>query len=359
MALASVNFTLFASSPMFNFAPQLGAGVGSASTGWQFNQSGETGLYYTTRAGSSMQLQFYGTGIQLQGSAGCPFSVNIDGDAVEESLASGLIFSKTGLEQETHNLNLTVGPGASTDAEVIFTSAIIIDEFPVGQVPLALNYPASNNTLDFFGPWDSFANGTAQTDFPAASVTVNFTGPAIIVNGPAGTAAGVGQFSVIVDGNPGLMVTTPALAAPSTQLFFQSGLDPNQQHSVTIINLPNSTFAFDNIQIWGSTSTFPSSAPFATGTAVGTIPVEASTSSHSNVVKIVAPIVAVVAALLILAAALLFRRRQRRRTTLRGPFAMRLSRAFGKQGAAALTLHDLGPKAEQPVSFGIDNMQKA
>ncbi|OCH85140.1 hypothetical protein OBBRIDRAFT_798476 [Obba rivulosa] len=354
MATATVNFTLFASSPMFNFAPTISAGVGSATTGWQYNQSGESGLYFTTLPGSSLELLFFGTGIQLEGSAGCPFSVSIDGNVTEQSLASGLIFSKTGLEQASHNLNLTVGSGAGPNAEVIFTSAIVTDEYPVGQVPVEATYAGMNSALGFFGPWSQFSNGTAHTDYPGASVSVNFTGPAILVTGPSES---FGQYYVAVDDEPDILVSTDAFGPSQTQLFFQSGLDPNQQHQVTITNVGGSSFAFNSIEVWEST--FPSSTP---------TPVPSSASSgHSDVVKIVVPIVAVVAALLILVAALLIRkRRQRRRTaTLKGPFAMRLSRAFGKRGVNALTLDNLRPKTEQPadgvfpVSFDVGNEQKA
>jgi len=346
MADTTLNFTLFSSSPMFNFGPMVSAGAGSAQTGWQYNQTGDSGLYFTTLPGASMEFQFYGTGIQLQGSAGCPFTVAVDNQTTTHSLASGLIFETTGLQQGTHNVNLTVGSDAGPDAEIIFSSAVITDTFPVGQVPLETTFDAASGSLSYFGPWDKFSNGTSQTTYPGASVSVNFTGPAIVVMGPSGTASSFGQYYVTVDSNPPILVFTTAIGAAETQLFYQSGLDPNELHSVTVTNTGGSVFAFDYIEVWESTSI--TSSPVASGTAVAAI---STGGSHSNIVKIVVPIVAVVAALLILVTALLFRRRrQRRRTaTLSGPFAMRLSRTFGKSGSNALSLSNLQPKGEQPV----------
>ncbi|OCH85139.1 hypothetical protein OBBRIDRAFT_839186 [Obba rivulosa] len=329
-----LNYTLDNTSPLFNFGPRIGTAAGADQSGWQINASFAT----TSDVGATLQFPpFYGDAVSIYGSTGRPFDITIDKQTTSHSLASGVIF-EWGVAQGTHNLSLTMVPSSSeeADAEFVFNYATISSAYTLDQAPVEVIYGVNSDPVVYSGNWSMFLNTTAQTNVFGASVSMNFSGVAIAVSGPSGTVSSAGSYAVVLDGSTSF-ISNNTVDISNTQLFYQGGLDPEKQHTITLVN-SDSSFAFNSISVWGVDDEEPVTS--------------SSGGSHTNIVEIVVPIVAVVAALLIVAGAFLFRRRRRqrqRRPTLTGPFAMRLSRSFAKPGSSALALNDLELKTERAV----------
>ncbi|EMD34608.1 hypothetical protein CERSUDRAFT_116772 [Gelatoporia subvermispora B] len=343
-----LGYTLSNTSPLLNFGPSnISSAAGSAQSGWQINAS----FVYTSVAGATLQLPpFYGDAVSIYGSTGWPFNVTVDGQTTSHPLGSGVIFQQN-LTQGTHNVSLVVGPSTSPEAEFVFEYATLSSTYALGEEPVEVTYEALSDPLVYNGNWTFFPNNTAQTSMFGASMSLNFSGVAVAVTGPSGTSSSAGAYTVILD-SAASFISNNTVDVSETQIFYQAGLDPTAQHTITLIN-SDTTFAFDSISVWG-----PAQISSASGS---------TSTSHNDIVKIVVPIVAVLAALLILASAFLLRRRRRQRrrnSTLSGPFAMRLSRSFGKTSPNAVILDNLGRKQEvaedatDPVIIDLDQMQK-
>ncbi|OCH87206.1 hypothetical protein OBBRIDRAFT_837568 [Obba rivulosa] len=306
-----LNYTLSSTSPMWNYGTTSNAENSSA---WQANTSS---VFFTSEPGASLQLPFHGTSISLYGSAGCPFNVTIDGQTTPQSPASGLLFNQN-VDQGTHSLDLVVGPSAGPDTQFVFDYAVLSDPYSLEQALVEIDCNVQNDTLIYSPNWSIILNGTAHTESPGASVSLNFTGVAVAVTGPSGTELSPGNFTVILDGLPWTLSNNTAEVS-ETQLFYQSGLDVTRQHAITLVN-GGSGFAFTSITIWQideDTTTSDTTSD--------------TSGSRTNTVKIIAPIVAIVGAILLLAVALWVRRQRnlrRRSIALSGPFGMRLARTF-------------------------------
>ncbi|OCH84784.1 hypothetical protein OBBRIDRAFT_798796 [Obba rivulosa] len=355
-----LNFTLQNTSPMILYGPGAsyaplpsGPGVSNPS-GWMVVKSGDSFSYYTTHEHSWLQLQFYGTAIYLYGSTSIPFQVAVDSETDPPTVSQepGLIFMRESLPQGMHNVNLTVGATNSSTANLTFDHAVLANPYAITRVPVPFTYDDDN--VRNSGGWTQFPNGTAQTSSEGAFALLEFTGAAVAITGPISVDGEV--YNVTLDSSEPVEFSTLALGAPSAQLFYQDGLDPTVQHSIMLTNVGDTAVTFDSITVWqeGATPSSLPSAPFATSTAVSST--LSSSGSHSNIVKIVAPIVAVIG-VIILAAAIwaCSRRRQRQRLfMLTGPFGLRFSRAFRKpRSPAMMSLTTLESKSEHAADATI------
>ncbi|OCH85138.1 hypothetical protein OBBRIDRAFT_891359 [Obba rivulosa] len=333
MSEVVLNYTLLNSSPMFNYGPAIGVAANSAQSGWQVDTSS---VFFTSDPGSNLSLPlFYGNVLSLYGSAGCTFNVTVDTETTSHSLASSLIFQES-LESDFHNFSLTVGPDASSNSELLFDYAVITSTYSLDQPPQEVTYDAQSEALVFSQDWTMLPNGSAETNLIGASVTLNFTGVAVLIAGPSGTETSSGIFAVYLDGLVTFLANN-TVGISDTQLYYQGGLDPTQQHTLAIVN-SDAWFTLESITVWQTEVSTPSGATTAS-----------PSKGHSNIVKIVVPIVAVVAALLVLLAALWMRKRRTRRhrqSVLSGPFARRLARSFGSGKGDAVVLDDIQPKAD-------------
>ncbi|EMD34609.1 hypothetical protein CERSUDRAFT_116773 [Gelatoporia subvermispora B] len=340
-----LNYTLLNTSPMYDFGPTTGSSSSAALSGWQLNTASS---FITGDPGANLSLPFfYGNALSLFGSAGCTFDVSIDTETTSHSLASGLIFQQD-LDLEFHNFTLVVGSDADANAELVFDYAVITSTYDLDEAPTEVIYNSLTEALAFSEGWTMSSNGSAQTNFPGASVALNFTGVAFAISGPSGTDSSAGEFGVYIDGLV-TFIANNTIGIESTTLYYLGGLNPADQHTLIIVN-DNATFALDSIVVWQ--------------TSAESVPSEASSTtsgSHSNVVKIVVPIVAVVAAVLGLVAVFWLRRRrmQRRRAPkLSGPFGMRIARTLGKQSPAdTVALENMPPNFKADSKVDLSKME--
>ncbi|OCH85133.1 hypothetical protein OBBRIDRAFT_839181 [Obba rivulosa] len=346
MATGVLSNVLNNSSPMFQYTPTGDLSSGFSQLGWQVNNTEDSLLYFTSRPGASVALSFFGTNVVLYGTATQPFSVVFDEQLSSSSTSSGgILFSSGNVPQDMHTVNLTVGETNTSDEEIVFEGASISAEYTINQtLPSgSVTYIPSpeDDTLVYTGNWTMNPNGTAQTSSVGSTVSLNFSGFSVAVNGPIGIHGVAGFYGVLLDQSNGSIGWTDPVSVSSTQLFYEAGLDATRNHTLDIVYIGGSPFAFDSIVVF---------RPGPSSTSSG------SSGGHSKVVKIVVPIVACVAALLILAATLWVckRQRQRRHTgALSGPFGARIARTFGRSGGDALPLNDLLPRADiKPVEDG-------
>jgi len=328
---------------MFSYIPSVNRSAGSAELGWQVNRTSVSEVYFTSRPGASVALPFYGTGIELSGFAGRPFTVTIDNKTASSAVTpNGTLFLSGTLPQEMHIVNLTVGGSDSSDAEILFSQATINTNFNDSQTVNALEFDARNDTVAFNGNWTKFSNGSAQTSSVGATMLLNFTGIGVAISGPVGIAEDFGTYAVVLDNTTFKWLWTDPISISQTVLFYEGGLDLTQQHTIGIGYTGGSPLVIDSINVWQPSG-------------LSTIPAPASNKSSSHkVVKIVVPIVVVIGVVILAAAFWAYMRRHQRRHTsaLTGPFGLRLSRAFknfgGKPTPTPLT--NLGPHAENTAA---------
>ncbi|EMD34620.1 hypothetical protein CERSUDRAFT_116789 [Gelatoporia subvermispora B] len=361
MTESLLNFTLANTSPMINYGPGLDyeplgpGGLGVSDIWWLITGEGDDLVYRTTKAGSWLQLDFDGTAIYVYGDMSMPFQVDFDGTFHNGSsippgngAPPGLIWFDEFLSPGGHSLNMTVMETDDPNAEFMFNYTIIANSYPITQVPVPVSFPANDITSS--GEWSKSPNGTAATSTTNASLTLPFNGVAVSMTGPLR-----GEFisyAVSLDAAEPINLNPMGVTSQDVTLFYQSGLDPTQEHTIVVTNTGREEVAIDSITVWqvGASSSsvgVPSAAPTSASSATS------ANGGHSNIAKIVAPIVAVVGAIILaLAVWACTRRRQRRRNfMLSGPFGLRFSRAFRTaQSPAMMSLTTLESKTDQATN---------
>ncbi|EMD34611.1 hypothetical protein CERSUDRAFT_116776 [Gelatoporia subvermispora B] len=350
MALGLLDFTLENTSPMITYLPGTTASPGGSQLGWQVNQTDDSLLYFTSRPGASLLLQFYGTALYLYGSASCPFNVTLDFETSSPPMTTeGFIYFTENLTQEMHFLNLTVGGSGNTDEQIIFEYATISTEYTSDVSPTAITYDggSTDHIPIYNGTWTTINSSISRTSSFGSSVSVNFTGIAVGISGPSNVGPGSMLYGVLLDAWPAWSFASVSSNVTDTTLFYQGGLDPTQEHTLTLMDL-GSDFAFNTITVFETDET--AGSPITSEPTPS--PTSQSSNKHSTVVKIVAPIVAILGLLILSAAFWTFRRKRqnRRKATVSGPFALRLSRAFRDQKVDAMTLPPLQTRTELSVS---------
>lgn len=193
----SWNITLNDTSPVFTYYPYYdGFGTGN---GWQIWYS-ETGYntvfanpgvgisaHITSLPGANVTLSFYGTGIELHGTANCTFDVSLDG-IFSSSLSSpsDVLYSEQTLSEGTHSLTLTAHP--TSGQQLAFENAVI---YIAQAIPQMASYSNTNTTfLNYTGNWSAGTDthvpgGTFHfTETMGSSVSTTFGGSsAVIVQG--------------------------------------------------------------------------------------------------------------------------------------------------------------------------------
>ncbi|OCH84785.1 hypothetical protein OBBRIDRAFT_829281 [Obba rivulosa] len=349
-------FTLNSTSPMITYAPTINISIHDSlpKSGWQVSHSGDDVSYFASSPGASFELQFYGMGLELWGSAGCPYNVTIDSSAsLSFPAMSGAVSFFQGWWglQTTHTWTLTVACTDGSEGAIAFSSASIIMEIPQGETPSEIFYGVNDSLLEYNGSWSispetTLTSSLAETSNFGDFVSLSFYGIAVAVNGPTANVSSNSSYGVSLDDTPGQAFRTNPMS--NSQLFYQGGLDPTHEHSIVLVNTGLSSFAFSSIVVWTTSTT--------TSTTASSSSIEPSTSApsahagigkHSNVAKIVAPIIAVIAVVTLCIAfcGWKWRRKHRSTATLSGPFGLRFSRAFKSSSASAMALNDIKPRA--------------
>lgn len=242
----SWNITLNDTSPVFAYYPYYdGFGTGN---GWQIWYS-ETGYntvfanpgvgisaHITSLPGANVTLSFYGTGIELHGTANCTFDVSVDGIFSSSlSSTSDVLYSQQTLSEGTHSLTLTAHPASGQ--QLAFENAVI---YIAQAVPQMVSYSNTNTTfLNYTGNWttatDTHVPGSTfhTTKTMGSSVTTTFGGSsAVIVQGIVNW--GNWQYTVSLNGTQSVLNASSFWFIPDTTLFYQGGLDPTQNYVLNI-----------------------------------------------------------------------------------------------------------------------------
>ncbi|OBZ79384.1 hypothetical protein A0H81_01268 [Grifola frondosa] len=248
MSVNGTNWTITIndSSPLINYKPHGDGGVGNqTANGWQpwylhqgfITNPGDDGtgesLHITAFPESSLELQFYGMSIALYGTTNCTYDVTIDNDAWPVTGSDDLLFSKDDLAPGMHTIlsfdrAFVSRPldGLSTPTPTVYdnqnTSFITysgnwqLDSDPNNQIP-STAHPAPYHTVSD----------------PGASLSINFNGAAIAVNGPRNW--GGYTYNVTVDGTTSVFNGSTMWLVGDALLYYQDGMDPTQNHTLEII----------------------------------------------------------------------------------------------------------------------------
>ncbi|KAG2155694.1 hypothetical protein DEU56DRAFT_319654 [Suillus clintonianus] len=309
----SWNITLNDTSPMFTYYPYSdGFGL---TNGWQIWYS-ETGYntvfanpgvgisaHITSLPGANVTFSFYGTGIDLHGTANCTFDVTVDGIFSSSlSTTSDLLYSKQALSEGTHSLTLTAHP--TSGEHLAFENAVIYVNQPIPQM---VSYSNTNTTfLNYSGNWSTATdihvpgNIFHTTETSGSSVSASFGGSsAVLVQGIVNW--GNWQYTVSLNGTQSLLNASSFWFIPDTTLFYQGGLDPEQTYVLNIADISENgnKFEINSVKLYQPLQ--PTTLP--------------SSSKPSKIGEIVGAIVGVVV-LLALAVGFLFWRRSRRPKTV-------------------------------------------
>ncbi|KAJ7444553.1 hypothetical protein B0H11DRAFT_437894 [Mycena galericulata] len=257
------NFTIQDTSPILSYLPY--ADGSDESKGWQawyttsgFNtQVGESPVgdsyHVTSLPGANVTLQFYGTAVYLYGSANASYDVTLDNTVHSFSPFNGLLYSNDGLIAENHFVTLTAKP--SNESQLMaFGYAIVstVDQ----SVPKETFYDNSNSALTYFGQWEN-PNPTID-GIPSSTVTVPFhqtldAGSGVTMGFPnsvavalyASTNFGHELYSVSIDnGSPQIYNASTNWLVANTVIFFQSGLNPDETHTIYATNISPGGAAF-------------------------------------------------------------------------------------------------------------------
>ncbi|KAG0707601.1 hypothetical protein DFH29DRAFT_995027 [Suillus ampliporus] len=282
----SWNITLNDTSPVFAYYPYYdGFGLGN---GWQVWYS-ETGFntvpanpgngisaHITSLAGANVTFSFYGSGIELHGTANCTFDITLDGIFSSAlTSTSDVLYSKQTLSEGMHSLTLTAHP-TSGQQLALENAVIYIDQ----AIPQIESFNNTNTTfLDYAGNWtvgtDAHVPGGAFhfTETMGSSVSTSFGGSsAVVIQGIVNW--GNWQYTVSLNGTQTVLNASSFWFIPDTTLFYEGGLDPGQTYvlNITDTSEDGNKLAFNSVKLYQpqapqpTTSTLPSSSkPSKTG----------------------------------------------------------------------------------------------
>ncbi|KAJ7070617.1 hypothetical protein C8F01DRAFT_1107083 [Mycena amicta] len=328
------NFTIDDTSPFLTYSPYAdGSGSGLANgwipwyTGSGFvTTPGEGGAgdsyHLTSLSGSSVNFEFWGTAVYLYGLSNSSYDAVIDTTTSSHApTSSDVLFSATGLKEGSHSVTLTARPTGSQ--QLAFDRAVI--SAPFDNPPVELFYDNSDTSvLQYSGNWTvasapGIPNATVshpwrQTVEKDASVTMEISG-AVGVSIYGMSNWGNWLYTTTVDDQVTTYNSSTFWKVPDSLLFYQVGLDPNKNHTVTLTNItPQMKLNLNSFRVYktdlevpvASISTGGTGLPTgATGGAAASSPTSSSGSSaasmgtssskHSvNAGVVVGPIIAVV-----------------------------------------------------------------
>ncbi|EMD36327.1 hypothetical protein CERSUDRAFT_95660 [Gelatoporia subvermispora B] len=309
------------------YGPQIPSDT--VSSGWQvLNPS----VFSTSVVGASLGLsQFYADALAIYGTSGYPFEVMLDGVTSTDPTASGLLFSQnTG--RGAHNLNITASAVDASGAQFAFEYAVLTSDYNADQAPEEVELDVEDTHLVYSSNWFIILNGTAHTETVNASVSLTFNGTAIAVAGPTGTELNPGDYTIILDGLPWTF-SNNTFGVEETDLFFQSGLTSDEEHTITLVN-SGGRVAFNSMTVW----------QISMLSADGSSSNSGSGPSRASTTKVIAPVVSIIGAVILLGLILWARRQRilrRRSAILASPFGMRLVRSLGPDVSGSLRLTEL------------------
>ncbi|KAF7303014.1 hypothetical protein MKEN_01264400 [Mycena kentingensis (nom. inval.)] len=210
-----------------------------------FGQGGAgTSFHHTSLNGASVSLRFYGSGVDLYGSANCSYDVSVDGHSSSHDSSNGdVLASLSGLAVGTHSVVLTARP---TGAEQLFAFDRAVVSSPYEDPPTELFYDnADFSVLTYSSGWAAaqapgIPNSTVtqpyqKTSQKGSSVSMDFSG---VVGVSIWGMANYGDwlYTVNLDGQESSHNGSTFWKVPDALLFYQGGLDPKTNHTITLTN---------------------------------------------------------------------------------------------------------------------------
>ncbi|KAF7302161.1 hypothetical protein MIND_00783000 [Mycena indigotica] len=320
---ASWNFTVDDTSPLLTYTPYAdGSGSGLAN-GWIpwytengfLSAPGEGGAgdsyHLTSLSGASVNLKFFGTAVYLYGTSNSSYDAVIDDKrSTNAPTGSNLLFSATGLTQGAHSVTLTARPTSSQ--QFAFDRAVISAQYD--NPPAELFYDNSDSSaLKYSGNWSTQSAAgipNATVSHPWQQTTDKVASVSMVVSNAVGVSIygmanwGGWVYTVNVDGKESSYNGSTFWKVPDALLFYQGGLDPKKNHTVTLSNsgadvklnvnsfrvyTTNSRVASSSSAGHSSVSSLRPSPSIDSSTNVGS----ASKHSSVNAGVIVGPIIAV------------------------------------------------------------------
>ncbi|KAJ7925098.1 hypothetical protein B0H13DRAFT_2314892 [Mycena leptocephala] len=290
------NFTIDDNSPLFNYTPYADGSGAGLTNGWEPWYSGSGFLttvadpgvgdsyHRTSRDGASVNLEFYGTAIYLYGTTNSTYELVLDTKTVtmDEPMATGLLFSTSDLQEGTHSVSLTARPSNSAQ-QLAFDRAVISTPFNNTTPKEAFYDNTDTIMLKYAGDW-SISHGAG---IPNASVTHPFqetsvAGSSVAMDVGIGTV-GVSLwgmtnwehwvYTVSVDGTTSYYNGSTLFQVPDAILFYQGGLDPTKNHTVTLTNVsPGMKLDLNSIRLYTIDSATNSTPTLASATSSGLTP---------------------------------------------------------------------------------------
>ncbi|KAG6335696.1 hypothetical protein ID866_3402 [Astraeus odoratus] len=270
----------------------------NVTTGWQLLYSGSgaavapgqvgvgTSYHYTNLNGTSLMVQWNGTGIDLMGSvSNASYLITLDGDTLPSSSygqTNTVLASLHDLDSATHTLSLMSlinDPGTPNAFLTLDRVAITYPPPGANESTNATPYIIDDSDIAFMGQWNYVTDGTGSPMHVSATAGdragTSFTGSAITIYGLISSYSG--RYTVIIDNVTTTMTAQSSYNNSDALLFFATNLSQAGSHQLTIVNEDDRTFAIRvggmNVTAYGNaTSTSaPSASTTSTAASAGTI----------------------------------------------------------------------------------------
>ncbi|KLO05468.1 hypothetical protein SCHPADRAFT_1002894 [Schizopora paradoxa] len=314
--MSTFTYFLDNTSPFFVYRPfSDGRGDSNQTAGWvqyytgsgynsELGQLGEGDPYHiTSRSGATVDLQFFGTGVILFGTANGSYTVTVDGSIQPSSIAQdNQLFSISYLQNAQHTITLAMTDSDNT-RQVAFRGANLTSNTG-SKSTLEANVINSSDTsfIDYSDAWSNATDNSvpypyAETTTSGATASFEFEGRAIAINGR--TSIGWWVYQVFLDQSTYSRNASGDWNIPDNVIFFQDGLLENKVHNLTIMNLNSGNYlAISYVTIY-------------TSSGVTYIPGDDDGTSPSNVGIIVGSVIGALAAISLFAMVIYWRRRKR------------------------------------------------
>ncbi|KAF7345306.1 hypothetical protein MSAN_01907300 [Mycena sanguinolenta] len=271
--MALWNFTIEDTSPFLAYTPYADGSNCGVTNGWIpwyqtsgfLAKNGDPGVgesyHITSRHGASVSVNFYGSNIYLYGTTNGSYQITLDGAvSAYAPTASDLLFSSGSIAVGTHLVTLSAAPSDS-EQQLAFDRAIISTPLVDNATPTEAFYDNTDTTrLTYAGVWSTpSASGIPNTSVEhpwhetdnSASVSMQIGQGAVAVSLWGMANWGNWIYSVDLDGSTNSYNGSTFFQVPDALLFYESGLDPTNNHTITLSNIsPGMNLALNSIRVY-------------------------------------------------------------------------------------------------------------
>ncbi|KAF7365272.1 hypothetical protein MVEN_00399000 [Mycena venus] len=271
------NFTIDDTSPFLTYTPYADGSNSGLTNGWiPWYQTtgflpknavpgvGES-YHITSRNNASVAFEFYGNAIYLYGTSNSSYAVTVDAtNSAHTPPTSDLLFSATDLDVGTHSVTLTATPSTSSSAQQLaFDRAVISAPLVNNATPTEAFYDNTDTTrLTYGGDWyTSSASGIPNTSGKEQWAFLS----------GVWQIGGNWLYDISIDGSTSRYNGSTFWQVPDALLFYQGGLDPTRNHTISLSNAsPGLNLALNSIRLYNvqtadtSSSTTPNASSAST-----------------------------------------------------------------------------------------------